>query len=223
VSASASITTSAVTLDTLLVDNDDNNPNVSTYYSDALTANGITFGTWDLKVNSVLPVGLLRAYTNVVWFTGNSYPGPILPYEADLKAFLDHGGRLFINGQDLLDQAAGTTAFVHDYLHIDWDGTDTDNDRSTATVTGVTGDAVTDGIGAITLDHTVLGAAFEDRINPIGPAVGNFTDTTGRFDVLDVSVDVYKVVFLAFPFEAYGSTADRNDLMARVFAFFAAP
>ena len=27
-----------------------------------------------------------------------------------------------MSGQDILDQAAGTTAFVHDYLHIDWDG-----------------------------------------------------------------------------------------------------
>jgi hypothetical protein len=30
-------------------------------------------------------------------------------------------------------------------------------------------------------------------------------------------------VFLAFPFEAYGSTDDKTDLMGRVFAYFAAP
>jgi uncharacterized repeat protein (TIGR01451 family) len=223
VSASSSISTTAVTLDTLLVDEDGNAPDVSAVYAAALTANGIEFGTWDLDANSTLPVGLLEAYTNVVWFTGNTYPGPILPYETQLAAFLDGGGRLFLNGQDLLDQAAGTTAFVHDYLHIDWDGTETQNDKATDTVTGVTGNAVTDGIGTIAIDHDVLGAAFEDKITPIGPATGAFTDDDGDFDALNVSVDGYKVVFLAFPFEAYGETADKTDLMDRVFDFFAAP
>ena len=223
VSASSSISTNAVTLDTLLVDGDGDAPDVSAAYTAALTANGIDFGTWDLNANATLPVGLLQAYTNVVWFTGNTYPGPILPYESDLTAFLDGGGRLFLNGQDLLDQAAGTTDFVHDYLHIDWDGTETQNDKATDDVTGVTGDAVTDGIGTIAIDHSVLGAAFEDKITPIGPAVGAFTDDDGDFDALDVSVDGYTVVFLAFPFESYGSTSDKTDLMGRVFDFFAAP
>jgi len=220
VSASSSITTNAVTLDTLLVDGDGNAPNVQSAYTAALTANGIAFGTWDLNANAELPVGLLQAYKNVVWFTGNTYPGPILPYERDLTAFLDGGGHLFMNGQDLLDQAAGTTDFVHDYLHIDWDGTETQNDKATANVTGVAGTAVTDGIGTLAIDHTVLGATFEDRITPIGPAEGAFTDASGAFDALDVDTGTYKVVFLAFPFEAYGTSGDKTDLMARVLTFF---
>ena len=48
------------------------------------------------------------------------------------RRFLDGGGRLLMSGQDILDQAAGTTAFVHDYLHVDWDGTETQNDKATA-------------------------------------------------------------------------------------------
>ena len=35
-----------------------------------------------------------------------------------------------MSGQDILDQAAGTTAFVHDYLHIAWDGTEVQNDKA---------------------------------------------------------------------------------------------
>ena len=110
-----------------------------------------------------------------MWFTGNSYPAPITPYEKVLAAFLDGGGRLFMSGQDILDQAAGTTDFVHDYLHIDWDGTEVQNDQPTATVTGVTGNPVTNGIGAIPIDHCVLGATFEDQITPIAPATPAFT------------------------------------------------
>jgi uncharacterized repeat protein (TIGR01451 family) len=219
VSGSASIVTNAVTKSTLVVDGDLNGPNVQSYYTTALTSAGVDFAVWDLSVESKLPVGLLNAYTNVVWFTGNAYPAPITPYEAQLTSFLEGGGRLLMSGQDILDQAAGTTAFVHDYLHILWDGSETQNDKVTAAVHGVAG-TLSDGIGAVPIDHSVLGAAFEDRVTPIAPAVGNFTDDSTAFDALQVDSGTYKVVFLAFPFEAYGTAGDKADLAGRVFTFF---
>ena len=69
-------------------------------------------------------------------------------------------------GQDILDQGAGTTDFFKNYVHINWDGTETQNDKPTTSVTGVTGNPVTNGIATVPLDHSVLGAAFEDRITP---------------------------------------------------------
>jgi hypothetical protein len=220
VSGTASVTTVAVTKDTLLVDEDTNSPvDSQPYYADALTANGIDFSTWDLTKNPTLPIGFLNAYTNVYWFTGNSYPGPITPYESDLKSFLDGGGNLFMSGQDILDQAAGTTAFVRDYLHIDWDGSEAQNDKATDAVHSVDGNAVTDGIGDVPLDHSVLNAAFEDRITPNGDATPAFTDDAADTDALTFA-DTYKVVFLAFPMEAYGSAAQKADLVDRVQTFF---
>ena len=127
---------------------------------------------WDLSTNAKLPLNYLLAFKNVVWFTGNAYPGPITPYEEELTAFLNAHGRLFMSGQDILDQAAGTTAFVHDYLHIDWDGTEGQNDKATDSVTAVAG-TLTAGLGTVGLDHSVLGAAFEDQITPIAPAIGD--------------------------------------------------
>ena len=44
-----------------------------------------------------MPLGYLKAHKNVVWFTGNSYPGPITPYEDELTSFLNDGGRLFMS------------------------------------------------------------------------------------------------------------------------------
>jgi uncharacterized repeat protein (TIGR01451 family) len=224
VSASATVKTIAVTKDTLLVDEDGNAPDVQSYYSTALTTAGVSFSTWDLATDKTLPKGYLLAHKNVFWFTGNSYPGPIGPYESELKAFLDGGGNLFLSGQDLLDQAAGTTPFVHDYLHVTWDGSETQNDKSTAFVTGVTGNTVSDGIGQITLDHSVLGDAFMDEITPNGTATAAFTDDgvaagTPQPDALTFA-DTYKVVFLAFPMEEYGAAADKADLVTRVMTFF---
>ena len=115
-----------------------------------------------------------------MWFTGNRYPGPITAVRGELKAFLDGGGKLFMSGQDILDQAAGTTAFVHDYLHINWDGTETQNDKPTANVHGGRRDADGNGLGTVPLDHSVLGATFEDQITPIAPAIAIFTDDAVR-------------------------------------------
>ena len=227
VSASATITTIAVTVDTLLVDEDGNAPDVNSIYTTALTSAGVSFDTWDLNANPNLPAKYISAFKNVVWFTGTSYPGPITPYETGLKAYLDGGGHLFLNGQDILDQGAGTTAFVRDYLHVAWDGTERQNDRPTATVTGVTGNPVTTGIGAVPLDATD-GAPFMDQITPNGTASVAFMDdgsntqapnTGPQPDGLTYS-GTYKVVFLAFPVEEYGTAAQKADLVKRVMTFF---
>ncbi len=223
VSATATMTTIAVTVDTLLVDNDNKEPDVESYYKDALTAAGEPYSYWDLAADPELPVSVLTAHTNVVWFTGNSYPSPITPYESELATFLDGGGRLLMSGQDILDQAGGTTDFVRDYLHIAWDGSETQNDKPTTVVTSVAGNPVTDGIGTVPLDHTVLGATFEDQVTPIAPATPAFTDASAQPDAVTVADGGYKVEFLAFPFEAYGSAAQKAQLMSRSLTWFAAP
>ena len=46
-----------------------------------------------------------------------------------------------------------------------------------------------------------------------------FTDDALEANGLSYT-DGYKVVFLAFPFEGYGSAADKATLMADVFTFF---
>jgi predicted alpha-1,2-mannosidase len=217
--ATATLTSIAVSVDTLLVDEDGGSPNVESYYENALSANGVAYSYWDLSADPTLPLSMLTTHKNVIWFTGNSYPGPITPYESELATFLDGGGRLFMSGQDILDQSAGTTSFVHNYLHVNWDGSEAQNDKPTANVHGVSGSPVSDGIGSIPLDHTVLNAEFEDEVTPIAPATPAFEDDTATADGLSVTAGAYKVVFLAFPFEAYGTAANKADLMHRVLTY----
>jgi uncharacterized repeat protein (TIGR01451 family) len=217
-SASGTATTIAVAVDTLLVDEDGNAPDTRSYYTAALDANGIQYAVWDLAANSNLPLSYLMSFKNVVWYTGNSYPDPIGLYEAGLKTYLDNGGHLFMSGQDILDQAAGTTSFFSDYIHITWDGSENQNDKPTTAVHGVAA-TLTNGIGAIPIDHSVLNAFYEDEITPNGTAQAIFTDDASQPDALSYS-DGYKVVFLAFPLEAYGTAADKADLVNRVMTFF---
>ena len=125
-----------------------------------------------------------------------------------------------MSGQDLLDQGAGRTDFVRNYLHVTWDGTETQNDKATAHVTGVATNPVTGTIGTVALDNTVLGNNFIDRITPNGTASAAFTDDASQPDALTFS-GVYKVVFLAFPFEEYGSASDKSSFVSKVMTFFA--
>ena len=84
---------------------------------------------------------------------------------------------------------------------------------------------LTNGIGAVVLNHGVLNAAFEDQITPINGAVTIFNDDTVQPDALSFrdATAPYRVVFLAFPLEAYGNSTDKSDLITRVITFFNAP
>jgi uncharacterized repeat protein (TIGR01451 family) len=221
VSGGAVVKTIAAGVDTLLVDNDDNHPDVQQRYADLLTAANVPFATWDLRADGSVPLAFLTLFKNVVWFTGNSFPAPLAPYEAKLASFLDGGGRLLMSGQDILDQGAGTTAFVHDYLHISWDGSEAQNDKATAKVHSVA-TTLTDGLGDVAIDHSILGAAFEDQITPNNGATGIFKDDSSEIDGLSYAdaTKNFKVVFLGFPLEAYGDSAAKTAFVNRVMSFF---
>jgi uncharacterized repeat protein (TIGR01451 family) len=233
VTASGAIKTIAVNVATLLVDNDTNLDthgapfNSQPTYVTALNAAGVPHQVWDLATDDNLPLNYLKAFDNVVWFTGAAWPQPLAPNEAKLTAYLDAGNNLFLSGQDILDQSGGTTDFAHDYLHVDWDGTEAQNDKDATLIKPVAG-TITDGLADAELPP-VLGDNFENRITPNGPAGTIFTDeTTGPdnkrgLSVTDTSAATsssYKVVFLPFAFEAYGTADQKKQLVQRVMGYF---
>ena len=223
ITQSATITTRAVSVDILLVDNDavGGGPDVQPYYRAALDAGHYAYDVWDLEQNPTLPQRFMNAHKAVVWFTGGSYPGPILPYEDNLAAYLDNGGKLFLSGQDLLDQAAGTTSFVQDYLHVSWDGTEAQNDKPiTPVLSGVAANPLTAGLGPYTMDFAAVGLDdFSDTLTLIDPAVSAFEDSVG-IRALTVSQDNYKVWFLAFPWEAISSADGRLAILQHALTDF---
>lgn len=226
------LTSIPVTKKALLVDEDGNKPDVQSYYTAAMTSAGVPFAVWDLASDKALGSQYLAAHKEVYWFTGGSYPGPLLPYEGLLKGYLDGGGHLFVSGEDLLDQAAGQTSFVSTYLHINWDGTEAQNDKATATFTGVPSSVVGGTFGAVSKVQVPGLCVCEDEVTPVSPATAQFMDdgaATGspKADALAVTdssgAGTYKVVFLAFPFEEFGNASNQAALMTKVDAFFSAP
>ncbi len=228
-SNSAQIKTIAVTDKILLVDDDGNGPNVDSYYQAALNAYSLPYNIANLSLVPELPQRYLKAHHVIVFYSGATYPGNLGLYDTNLAAFLDNGGRLFVSGWDLLDQNGGTTPFVHNYLHIAWDGSETQNDKGTGSATAGLNNSITDGLGVLPYTNFVsigLGSAdFSDQLTPVAPAVSAFTDTgtrqTDGLVVQDTTLgSSYKVMFLAFPFEAINSTTSQAALMKRALDWF---
>ena len=219
VSATATLTSIAVSVDTLLVDNDTNDPvDSQPYYTDALDANSIDYSVWDLANEPDLPQSYLTAHTKVVWFTGNSYPAPLGATRTSSRRSSTTAAPVHVGpghpGPGRRDDGLRPRLPAHQLGRHG--GPERQGHRR---VHGVAGNPVTNGIGAVPLDHSVLKANFEDQITPNGGARRR-SPTTGATDALTFSGSGYKVVFAAFPFEAYGTASDKADLMNRTFSFF---
>src|SRR3954453_11456640 len=104
--ATANYVQSPQTSAILLVDDDDNNPDVESYYATALNALGKTYDIWDTGNSDNEPGAVaLQAYKTVLWFSGHSFggaAGPGASGEADLATFLSGGGGrcLVLSSQD---------------------------------------------------------------------------------------------------------------------------
>ena len=131
-----------------------------------------------------------------------------------------------MSGQDILDQAAGTTPFVHDYLHIDWDGSEVQNDKATVNVTRRDGQP-----GRRRRSDAVHAGPRRPRSQLRGPDHARSTRPPPRSrttaarptaDVTDTGTSgtTYHVVFLAFPLEAFGIGGDKSTLVQKAVTFF---
>jgi hypothetical protein len=199
-------------LQVLLVDDDDNAPDVRDFYGDVLDVLGISYTVWDTNNSDNEPdSGDLNPYSIVVWFTGNEfggYAGPGAAGETALVSWLDSGGRcFFISSQDYEDDR-GVTDFMQDYL-----GAASVSEpffRKTAIVTGQ-GD-VFGGYGPYTLSYPFTN--YSDEVNPDGTASVAFVDDRDRdVGILKVT-DVYKTTYWGFPFEAIPTPTDRQEAMS---------
>ena len=128
VSATRSFTTGIPSI--LLVDDDDNAPNVQPTYNALLNSIAV-YDTWDTIAAAAEPtLDDLKNYRAVVWFTGDRFCGATTPCtgpqtagETALGQYLDSGRCLLISSQDYLWDMGGVnhdtaTAFMASYLGL---------------------------------------------------------------------------------------------------------
>lgn len=214
----------------LLVD-DDGGGTYESHWVAALDSNGYAYEVWELQAKGPPPPDSLSQYRIVLWTTADDYGYPGSPStltstdQANLQAYLDAGGNLFLSSQDLLyDNELNT--FISDYLHVAGYTGDTHPTR----VDGFTGDPISDGL---VLPLTYPFSNWADDITPGNGATGVFAnssysfkdfnreslfpdedqakggvrvDSCGALRYPAVGSSTYKVVFCAFPFEAISSS-----------------
>jgi len=182
----------------LLVDDDNDNPDVRPYFTAALDTLGLEYDIFNVGGgvgNGPDPDGML-GYRHIIWFSGDKYgdsAGPNAADESALTAYLQSGGNFFLSSQDYLYDF-GSTTFNQTYLGV---GSYT-NDNGDATVKyGVTGDPIGHGHGPYSLLYPSSFSDYGDILNPQGDGSVAFrSGSTGGNDLdLDLDGGDWKTVF----------------------------
>jgi hypothetical protein len=165
------------------------------------------FDTWNIVQKGSPPADELKKYTQLIWYTAETTE-TIAPDTTQLKEYMDSGGSLFINGQNIGEEI-GSTAFFRDYLHAEHL---TDNNRMRV-LEGVEGDMIGDGLVLIT-DGPMCNSPSE--IAPLHNSIIAFEYyESGRTGMI-YSLTPPIVVYMATSFEGISDIDVRMDLLGRI-------
>ncbi len=205
----ASSLTTGHDLAVLLVDDDDNEPDMQAVYLQILADAGLNdVLLWDTDNTDVEPSAAeLGGFDVVVWFTGVSFwptTGPSGRSEGALASYLDEGGSLFICAQDYILMRE-VTWFIKDYLGVD----DAINDVTAAEVVGSVGGLYED-FGPYVLEYPF--DDWTDMLIADASAQAAFDGPDGTAAV-SKRTDTYLTTFLTFPIEAIPDPAERARIL----------
>ena len=182
----------------LLVDDDNNSPDVSSFYTQRLDALGLSYDVFDTQ-NSTDESAEFNIYQTVLWVSGSvtdsisPKAGPLEATQDQLAAYLEQGGSLLISSQgyfnDLSQVSGEFNPFMADYLGL----ASGVRDAMNADVTG-TG-MVFNGIGPETL---MPGFSNDnDSLNPSAMGQVAFMGDQGNAG-LQMDGANFKTCYLAF-------------------------
>jgi subtilisin family serine protease len=173
----------------LLVDDDNNSPNITPYYTQALDDMGYEYNIFDVggAGGNGPDLAGLQGYRMVLWYSGDKFgssAGPNAADEANLAAYLDGGGKLFLDSQDYLYDF-DLTPFGSNYLGIQ----SYTNDNGDATsIIGLAGDPIGDGLGPYALSYPADFTDYGDVVNAAAGASVSFK-ANNNSNNLDVDKD----------------------------------
>ena len=194
----------------LLVDDDQNDPDVISYYTSALDGLGAEYDIWDTSSDGDPGIQDISGYRKLLWELGYPWSNTFnSANETDVAAYLDGGGNFFLSGQDYLYDM-GLSSFGMNYLHI----LNYQNDEEQ---TSVTGQNVFSGLGPFSLSYPFTN--YSDVVNPDASAQVAFLGNVGNV-AISYAGDNFNSAFFSFPFEAIPQLADRQAVMGRLLDFF---
>lgn len=172
----------------LLVDDDNDSPDVLGYYTATLDSLGYDYDVLNIGAGDGPTLAEMAGYSIVMWFSGTKYGGSAGPNaidEANLSAYLDGGGHLFLSSQDYLYDM-GLTAFGQNYLGI---ASYTDDAGDADTKHGVAGDPIGGDLGPYPLSYPSGFSDYGDVVNAGAGASTAFRSSLSGGNSLDVDKD----------------------------------
>jgi hypothetical protein len=204
-----SFTTASGEVKLLLVDDDDNAPDVRGYYQEALNTVGVLFNVWDTNNTDTEPsVSQLSSYETVIWFTGGEWggaAGPGATGEAALSSWLDTGKCLMLSSQDYLFDR-GATSFATNYLGLDSFSNDI------GAYTSVSGQSIFAGLGPYSLAYPFIN--YSDILIPGADAEMAWIGNNENSAALTYTDGSFRTTFFGFPWEAISDSANRQAALA---------
>jgi len=213
--AAGSFTLSVGLPPVLLVDDDDGDA-YQGYFETAITNAGYSYDLWTVDAQGSPSAGDLLQYSAVVWLTGDDWSTTLTSTDqAALASFLDSGRALFITGQDI-GYDIGSSSFYGTYLKASY-VTDDFNDTS---LVAVGGDPIADGLDlAISGGDGANNQTYPSQISASGGSVSCWTYDGSATAAVRYDGD-YKMLYMAFGYEAIDNQADRDTVMSRVLDWF---
>lgn len=202
----------------LLVDDDQNDPDVRSYYTSTLDDLGAEYSVWDLGTQGSPDAEDLIGYKMVLWFTGKPWSDTFTSAnETAVAEYLDSGGNFFLSSEDYLYDAGSVTSFGQNYLKI----SSYTNDVNRTDPRGIAGDPIGDGLGPYTLTApSGWGTIYSDNVySSVGTSpfewAANGNDNSTRYDS-----GTFKTVFIAWPVEGLANLANRSTVMGNIIEYF---
>jgi len=200
------VTTADVEVDVgdILLVNDDPNGDYTNHFTDVLETLNVTYHHWFTTERGAAPAERAATETGfpiIVWYTGDETVNSISAAEEDsLMAFLDAGGRLFLTGQNIVENLSTSSTLLMNYLQVSHGGNSTQ-----ILVSAVAGNSVTSGEGLF----GISGAGGADNqistdiLVPSGIAAEAIIYGLSGTDVAAVTVDDgnSKIFLTGFGFE----------------------
>ncbi|MBT7311240.1 Omp28-related outer membrane protein [bacterium] len=214
--------TSMTPSEPVLVVDADGGYNYETYHQTALNNSDFGHQTWDRATLGALDATSYSHYQAVVWIAGLQYPTLVENDRNALAGYLDGGGKMFINGQDIgwdlcytgsSNYSPEAVAWYENYLGADYVA----DDVASATLNGVVGDPIADGLSlTITGGDGASNQTYPSRVAPINGSSTIFQYHNGQDAAVKKATYVYRTVYLAFGFEGINNQTARNAVMQNV-------
>jgi len=211
----------------ILLVNDDPNGEYGHNFTNVLDNIKVTYNHWIIAEKGNAPAPAANSETTypiIIWYSGDDTGNSISAEEEDsLITFLDAGGRLFLTGQNIIENLSPSSLLLTNYLQVSHGGNSTQ-----VLATSIRGNQVFSGNNTFSISGTggANNQISSDILNISGTAVGALIYGTSGANVAAVTVDDgnSKIFLTGFGFEGIVSDADNfttpKQLMFNVLTWF---